>query len=485
MWRVFVELWPQLVAVCAFVLSVGVSGHAILWKRDTRAAVGWVALAWLVPIVGAVLYFLLGINRIQRAARALERRRDGGLLEGRSRGVEPEQVEQLIVAAPHLSALARSTDAVASNRLVGGNQLQALDSGQETYAAMLEAIDAATRSIALCSYIFDNDALGKKFVAALEGAVQRGVAVRVLVDAVGARYSRPTIFRALRRSGVICAAFLPTWIPSRYSAINLRNHRKILVVDSRVGFTGGMNIRAEYAAGNAAAPRDMHFRLEGPVVAHLLSCFVEDWVFATRERLDGEPWREHLAGGQPASAGPYLARGIADGPDEDFGVLRSTLLGAISVARHSLRIASPYFLPDSAVTTALGVAARRGVCVEIITPRYSNLPFVGWASMHQMWEVLEPGCHVYLSPPPFDHTKLFIVDDHWALVGSANWDPRSLRLNFEFDVELFAPEKIGALISAFETRRARARRFTSAQLAERSLPVRFRDGIARLFSPYL
>lgn len=480
MWDFLLELWPQLVAVWAFVSSVGVSGHAILWKRDTRAAIGWVALAWLVPVVGAVLYFLLGINRIQRAARALERRRDSGVEERRSISVEPEHVEQLIVAAPHLSALARSTDTVASNRLVAGNQLWALDGGQEAYAAMLGAIDAATRSIALCSYIFDNDELGQKFVAALARAVQRGVSVRVLVDAVGARYSSPTIFRSLRKSGIVCAAFLPTWIPSRSFAINLRNHRKILVVDGTLGFTGGMNIRGAFAGQDAEALRDLHFRLEGPVVAQLLGCFMEDWAFTTQEWLSGEQWVS-----QPESAGPYLARGIADGPDEDFGVLRSTLLGAISVARHSLRIASPYFLPDFAVATALGVAARRGVCVEILTPRYSNLPFVGWASMHQMWEVLEPGCHVYLSPPPFDHTKLFIVDDHWALVGSANWDPRSLRLNFEFDVELFAPDKIDTLISAFETRRAKADRFTLTDLGKRSLPIRLRDGIARLFSPYL
>jgi cardiolipin synthase len=299
---------------------------------------------------------------------------------------------------------------------------------------MVQAIDEATRSVALSTYIFNDDPAGAIFIDVLRRAVARGVMVRVLVDDIGSRYDLPSIIGPLRRAGVPVARFLPTLAPGWMPYLNLRNHRKILVVDDRLGFTGGLNIAADYfhRLGPRWPKRDLHFRIEGPVVAHLRETFSDDWAFCTGELLSGADWFPPLDG-----AGDILARGIADGPDDDLGRLHLTFLGALAGARSSVTVVTPYFLPDLALISAPNVAAMRGIRVDILLPEKNNLRMVQWASTAALWQVLERGCRVWASAPPFDHTKLLIVDGIWAMVGSVNWDARSLRLNFEFNVECY------------------------------------------------
>jgi cardiolipin synthase A/B len=475
-------IWPHVAAAFTVLANLLATGHAVLRKRDVRAAVAWVGLVWLVPLVGVVLYLFLGINRIRRRARSLTLRQEHGQFPPRPR-VAPCTPEALAAALPpaaHLASLARLVDEVVRTRpLLQGNRLTPLEAGAEAYPAMLEAIEAARTSISLCSYIFDNDEAGRRFVRALGHAVERGVQVRVLIDALGARYAWPPITGRLRRAGVRVARFLPTLMPARLPFVNLRNHRKLLVVDGRVGFTGGMNIREHFLPGHGNA-HDLHFRVEGPVVGQLQETFAEDWAFTTKERLHGEAWFPPLE-----SAGPVFARGIPDGPDEDFETLRFTLLGALACARSSVRIVTPYFIPDPALVTALNVAALRGVRVDVVLPERLNLPLVQWAATAQLWQVMRPHCRIFLTAPPFDHTKLMVVDGVWSLVGSANWDPRSLRLNFELNVECYDPELAARLEALIEARLARARPLTLEELNGRSLPIRLRDGVARLLSPYL
>jgi cardiolipin synthase len=226
--------------------------------------------------------------------------------------------------------------------------------------------------------------------------------------------------------------------------------------------------------------RDVHFRLTGPAVAQLQEAFADDWLFVTRESLRGERWFPQLE-----AAGSVLARGISDGPDENFGQLRWTLLSALACARHSVRIVTPYFLPDTALVFALNVCALRGLEVDIILPERNNLPFVQWAMHAHLWQVLEHGCRVWLNPGPFDHSKLLVVDGAWALLGSANWDARSLRLNFEFDIECYNAELGQELETFIENKRAAAHRVTLEEVDGRPLPIRLRDGVARVFVPYL
>jgi cardiolipin synthase len=349
---------------------------------------------------------------------------------------------------------------------------------------MLAAIETAQKSVALCTYIFDNDVSGAKFVAALQRAVQRGVAVRVLVDAAGARYSWPSITRKLRAAGIPYARFLPAslFTPWRVATINLRNHRKSLIVDGQLAFTGGMNIRdGNLLADQPAHPvQDLQFRVAGPVVTELQEAFANDWAFATDEVLAGVIWFPDV----PA-AGDVIARVITDGPDADFENARWTLLAALAEAQTSVQILTPYFLPDNALITALNLAALRGVRVDIILPSKNNLPFVQWASRALWWQVLERGCRLWLTPPPFDHSKLMVVDGHWVLLGSANWDARSLRLNFELNVECYSRAFAQEMDNVIAKKMSAAREVTLAEVDARSLPAKLRDAFARLFSPYL
>ena len=304
----------------------------------------------------------------------------------------------------------------------------------------------------------------------------------MVIDAIGARYSFPSIVGPLRKQGVRVERFLRTFVPGWFAYSNLRSHRKLLIVDGRVGFTGGMNIRQDACLSlKTKHPlHDLHFRFTGPVVAHLQEVFADDWLFCSGETLGGDAWFPPLTGD-----GPILARGISDGPDEDRGKLRSTLLGALACAQQRVAIITPYFLPDEALVWALNVTAMRGVQVDIFLPEENNLRFVKWASTAMMWQVLERGCRVWMVPPPFDHTKLMVVDDAWVLVGSGNWDPRSLRLNFEFNVECYDAELAAEAGKMVQQRLEKSKPLTLADVDGRSWPVRLRDGIVRLFSPYL
>jgi cardiolipin synthase len=484
------DLWLELrditnftVVVLGLILSLWASGHALVYKRDSRAAVLWVGLIWLLPLAGAMLYFLLGVNRLRRWAESL--RRDMQRLRAQ-RGpavCPPEELARRFRDVPlDAAALARAVGRVAERPLLRGNRVDPLINGDGAYPAMLEAIDRARGSVSLSTYIFDADEVGREFASALGRAVRRGVQVRVLVDATGARYSWPTIVRFLRREGVEYARFLPTFPSWHLFTLNLRNHRKLLVADGRVGFTGGMNLRLGHCLQrNPRRPiQDIHFRVEGPVVAQFQEAFVEDWQFTTGEALRGPLWFPELS-----VAGHVSARGISDGPDEDFEKLRWTLLAAIATARRSIHVATPYFLPEPALIAALGTAAMRGVEVDILLPSRSNLPLVHNASRAHWWQMLVHGCRIWLSPPPFDHGKLMIVDDAWTLVGSANWDPRSLRLNFEFNVECYDQELAQDLDAIFISKRDVSQEVTLQQIDGRGLPIRLFDGAARLLTPYL
>lgn len=471
------RFWPHLTIL--FVLAALLASvHVLLHKRDPRAAALWLGIIWLVPALGPFLYIALGINRIRRHAVAL------GVHNVISRPVpenfgEPEQLE-----AQHLIMLSRVVSRVVAQPLMAGNAIQPLINGDEVFPAMISAIESARKTISLCTYIFDNDASGREFVTALGRAVKRGVQVRVLVDAAGARYSWPSIIHKLRREKIICARFLPSSIlaPWRFATINLRNHRKILAIDGRIGFTGGINIRHGnvLAQNPRRAIQDLHFRFEGPVVVQLQEAFVNDWAFTTGEVLEGQDWFPDLA-----DSGDVVARVITDGPDADFEKLRWTLLAALAEAQTSVQIVTPYFLPDMAIITALNLAALRGVRVDVLMPAKNNLPFVHWASRSMWWQVLERGCHLWLTPPPFDHSKLMIVDGHWVLAGSANWDARSLRLNFELNIECYGRDFASQMSKIVDRKLKCAREVTLEEVVALPIASKLRDAATRLFGPFL
>jgi len=475
--------WQIVFLTLVVALDLGTSAHAILFKRDHRAAVMWVAFIWFSPVVGAVCYLLLGVNRIRRRASRLRGDDPRPVIPGVTPTPAPA-VPAVPAWAPHVQSLARLGSRVTGRPLLAGNDVRPLENGDAAFPEMLAAIRNAGRSISLATYIFDHDRVGEEFVAALQSAVARKVAVRVLVDDVGARYSRPPIIRSLRRAGVPCAHFLPQAWYRRFAAMNMRSHRKIMVADGVTGFMGGMNLREGNLLRCQPPPshpiRDLHFRVAGPVVGQLQAAFADDWHFCTGEQLAGEAWFPALA-----PAGSQHARVVTDGPDEDLDKLAWILHGAIDAARESLLVVTPYFLPDQSLIAALSAAALRGVEVRLVLPARNNLPFMHWASRAAWWQVLVPGCRLWLTDGPFDHSKLLVMDHAWSLVGSANWDARSLRLNFEINIEAYDPALARQLVAAVEGKLAAAREVTLAEVNSRRLPVRLLDGVARLFNPFL
>ncbi len=482
-WEQVLAFAPEVSVALGVLVAFLASGHVILNKIDTRAATAWVGLIWLVPVVGAILYLFLGINRIQRRAQELK---SGATHYGVPLDEAPSSPadldRELGDERARLIELARVVTNVTSRPLVVGNSIERLVDGDEAYPEMLLAIQGARHSISFVSYIFEATGVGAELVDALAEARNRGVEVRVLIDDVGARYARPRIHRVLRKRGVPVARFLPALLPGSIAHFNLRNHRKIMVVDGQIGFTGGMNIRqgCVLASRPGYATRDLHFRIEGPVVSQLQDAFAEDWTFTTGEKLEGALWFPEL---EPR--GETLARGIPDGPDANIDTLHWVFLAAVGAARRSIRVMTPYFLPDQVLLKALHLAAKRGVQVDVIVPETGNLPVVRWAMWGSYPQVLREGLRLWLTPPPFDHSKLFVVDGYWSSIGSTNWLPRSLRLYFEFNLECYDESFAASLEDHVHDRLEGARLLTSEELEGRSPLLRLRDGTARLFTPYL
>ena len=469
LWAYLLRIRPEVLFALDIVLAALVTVHALLRKRDVASAAGWIGLAWLAPITGTVLYLMFGINRVQRRARRL---RPVGNRRGGPSGPPKASSDS------HLRPLERGIGRITGSQLLPG-LVQVYQDGDQAYPPMLQAIAAARHSVCLSSYIFRTDAWGGRFIDALAAAHRRGVEVRVLVDGIGGGWLLSRAYHRLRREGVPATRFMHSLLPWRMPFINLRSHKKTLVVDGTVAFTGGMNIADQNVmATHPRHPvRDTHFRVEGPVVAQIAEDFAEDWVTVTDEDLQGSAWFPDLSGGGAP------ARVVESGPDKDLEKIEFAVLPAVACARDSIAVMTPYFLPDERLTTALALASMRGVSVDVVIPERSDHRFVDWATRANVGPLLDEGVRIWRCPPPFRHSKLMVVDGRWCLVGSCNWDIRSFRLNFESCLEVHDTALAQQLTELMLASRGAA--LTQADLDQRSLPIRLRDHAVRLMLPYL
>lgn len=478
---ILTEYWHFVILGLSMILGASAAIHAAMTKNDVRAAISWVGVIIMSPLLGPFLYLIAGVNRVRR--KHLLENRDQNFKD-HSHFPEAPVSDVASIAGPQFRSLHILGDRISRFQLRNGNHIRVLAGGDQAYPAMLEAIDKAKSTIALQSYIFDHDAMGQRFAESLAAAHQRGVEIRVLIDAIGAKYSRPPIQRLLRRHGIRCALFMTNPLGLRMPYANLRSHRKILIIDGYLAFTGGMNIRAgfssEFTQDNPAG--DTHFMIEGPAVVQLVSSFAYDWQFTTREKLSYQQWCAE-SWNPPEPRVPL--RCIRSGPDRFIASSHHMLQGAFAVAQRHIRIQSPYFLPDQILMGALNTAARRGIQVDIVIPGKNNLRLVNYAMMAQLDQVLQAGCRVWRSSGAFNHSKLITIDGAWSYVGSSNLDPRSLRLNFELDVEIYCRETARQIENLIDTQIEYASAATREFLAALPFRKRLRNRIIWLFSPYL
>ena len=452
-------------------VAFAVTSHVLLKKRDVGAALGWIGLVWLAPFIGGIFYFVAGINRVKRRAETLVRRPK---TRARTRKDDDSDLHD------DLEPLQRGIGRISRRPLEIGNAVTTYQNGDEAYPEMLAAIGKAQASIGLSSFIFDMDETGTKFVEALAAANERGVAVRVIIDGIGGGYVFSHAYHALLRVGVPAGRFLHSPLPWRMPLVNLRSHKKILVIDGRIGFTGGMNIADDNVMRlkTKTPVQDTHFKIEGPVVSQLADAFVDDWAFVAHEELSDTAWFPFLT-----PVGPAKARVITSGPDQDLEKIEFAIMQAIACARASIYVMTPYFLPDERLLNALALAAMRGVAVHVVMPEASNHFYVDWAARANIGSLLKDGVSLWVGPRPFRHSKIMVVDGEWSLIGSSNWDMRSFRLNFEICMELY-DKTIAQSLQHFVTSH-RGKPLTNAELKARPLPIRLRDAGVRLMMPYL
>ena len=382
----------------------------------------------------------------------------------------------------HDSAFGRAMGLALGPSIVGGNQVAALLNGDEIFPAMLEAVRSAQKTITVETYIYWAGEIGRKFAVALSERARAGVKVHVLVDWAGSSKMDASDVAMMERAGVAFRKFRPLrWYS--LGRVNKRTHRKLLVVDGRIGFTGGVGI-AEIWTGHAQDPahwRDSHFRVEGPVVAQMQAAFMDNWIEATGEVLHGSDYFPPLA-----PAGPMAAQLFYSSPTRGSQSMELMYLLAITAAERSIYLSSAYFVPDALTQAALADALKRGVTVQIITPgKYMDTKVVRGASRSRWGDLLAAGAAMYEYEPTMYHCKVFIVDELLVSVGSTNWDPRSFGLNDEANLNIYDADFARRQVEVFRQDLAKSRRVTLAQWRARPFREKLMERLESLLGPVL
>lgn len=490
-------LWIEAAMAAHAAAAVAVSLHAARIKRESNTALLWILIAWSFPFVGAFVYLVFGIDRIAVKSELRVRKHDAFLDARRARAEESlpmaywQGVRAGGVVEPDgdwAKALNRSMDPVLPDfPMVGGNRVEVLVGGEEAFPPMMEAIRAARDHVHVQTFILGADPVGRQFMDLLLEKAREGVVVRFLYDRLG---STPAVWSGFvgRYRRVHPNLRIAGWTQAnplrRQFQFNLRNHRKILVADGRVAFTGGINLQdVNVTRPGRSADRDLHFRLEGPAVQELQFSFLSDWHFMTDEPPDALLCRACFPGA--ARAGKAQVRVVNGGPSLEMETLPDVIFNLLVAARRQIVAVTPYFVPTPDILRAFRSAALRGVEVKLVVPERNNHPYAGFAGQARYEALLDAGVRVFERRPPFMHAKALIVDDEVALVGSANLDARSLRLNYETNLAVFDAEFIGRLKQAVLAEMGASRELSADLWRRRPAWRRFVEDLCSLLSPVL
>ena len=437
--------WVVLSTALYLLSFIGVTLHALQRRRNASATILWIFVAWSFPIIGPLLYLAFGIDRV--SSKGMKTRLSNQLMI-EQRNERHKSSSSFIawhlefrtilenITDPLNAKLNRAIDNLnPEHPLLNGNEITPLISGDAAYPLMLQAIRSAKHHIHLQSFIIYSDATGRQFMEALKAKAEEGVKVRLLFDRFGSTHAYlGGMFRKYRNipNFEICGWTQANPLKAQFQ-INLRNHRKNLVVDGHIAFFGGVNIAGENVTSNGQeAIRDYHFKVEGSLVHELQLSFLSDWYFMTREPIDSLLDAELFP--RMLSIGNAHARLIDSGPSSPPGMAGEAIFNAIIMAQEQILLVTPYFVPTSDILKALRSAATRGVDVRVVVPQHNNHRYAGMASKALFEELLSAGVRIFLRKPPFIHAKAMLIDDRTALVGTANIDVRSLELNYETTV---------------------------------------------------
>ena len=461
-----------------------------LQEKRPQKAVAWLLIIILLPVAGLILFVIFGQNFRKTRQAARKSARDRRYMEEL---ISAHRIDQLTALASLESDGLEMHDDMVSLLVRNGNAFLTRENdvaffsdGKEFFSALFEAIENAKEHVHVQYYIIRNDKLGDSFLDLLKRKSAQGVEVRLLVDGVGTRLP-PRSMASLREAGVKVEVFFPPLIsilPFLNHRINYRNHRKIVVVDGRVGFIGGYNVGDEYLGKvrRWGYWRDAALRVEGVASLGLQLRFLLDWNEASKDKLDVE---ERYFPRDVPCCGNVPVQIVSSGPDTPWAPIKLSYLKMIHEAEESVYIQSPYFVPDESVRDALNMAALSGIDVRIMIPDKPDHPFVHWVSLSYLCELLPSGVRGYMYGSGFIHAKTVVVDGQMTSIGSANWDIRSFELNFETNAVLYSREVAGMQKAAFMDDLTRCREITVEGCIARPLLVRFRMFVSRLFSAIL
>jgi len=470
--------------------------HILRNRRDPVSAMLWIMTVWTIPLFGFLIYLFFGINRV--AAKTWKKESANQRLNDERIAREAEtlplnywrSIRESLARQPEdpvARMIDRSVSAeITDSPLLGGNDLQLLINGDEAFPAMMREIESARHHIHLQSFIIAHDAIGRQFMELLAAKARAGVQVRVMYDRFGSTLAVWTgLFRRYRKTPNL---HIEGWTMARplkrQLQVNLRNHRKLLIVDGHTAFTGGINIKSEHVSRGDEPPiRDYHFMLQGPVVSELQYAFLRDWYYITDENPDRLLCAEHFPKIQ--SRGDSPVRVVHGTPATELDEICDTLFACLVSAQKSILAVTPYFVPTMDIIRALRNAALRGVDVRIVVPEKNNHPYAGWAGRAYYEELMESGVRVYERSPPFMHAKALLIDESVAVIGTANLDVRSLKLNFETNLMVYDGAVVNRLKAVMLEEVALSHELNLTLWRRRPLSQRMKENAASILTPIL
>jgi cardiolipin synthase len=453
-------------------------------RREPGNATVWILTLILLPILGFVLYLLFGQHYFKEKRFSLKARGDREILAGLVKDQKNSLDLAGIDGACEREPLSQVMNLLLSNNqslISEKNEVRSFVNGQDKFDALLRAIREAKSHIHMEYYIIRDDELGREIIAALTEKARQGVEVRLLYDALGNKIPAEG-YKGLKNAGGKVAVFFRSLIPAVTLRINYHDHRKIAVIDGTLGFLGGFNIGTEYLGnGPMGFWRDTAVEIRGRGASLLQLRFILDWNYATKEGLAVTGKYFPLLPGH----GDSTIQVVSGGPDNEWNPIMEEYLKLISIAKKYIYLQTPYFVPDPAILSALRIAALSGIDVRIMIPNKPDHPLVYWATTSFAGELLDAGVRTYTYENGFIHAKTVTVDDLVSSIGTANWDIRSFRLNFETNAVIYDPKFAEQQKKHFEDDLKLCTELTKERYAERSVIVRAKEGIARLFSSVL